>query len=469
MAMTKEQRDALPASEFAFPRTRQCPLNDERHTRLAWDMVDRTQGVSDGERADARRHILRRAHDLGIDTSTWSTLKAALELEAMSLAVPKTDGHANKMPFRGVLTRIDQPSDAAPHGSGGRRVLLSRAAAEQALPGLLGMGVDCTADLGAHDAQNKIGIITDASINGDAIDIEGFVWASDFPDTAARIRASKDELGFSYEMKNVLVADPGADILVIESCTFTGAAILKKDDAAYHSTSLAASRDRATGDLDMTKEELAAIFGPALQEALVPIKAELDNLKAEGAKTTAALEASKEVQGKVRPHADALRACSAAMQAAGIGGHPTAGHVVRLNKMADHMEAAAAMGQIPHVYRDHDFLVDAGADTSGRQTAENEVPAWAKTLQEGLAAMGTKVEDLKGKAFSAAAQPERKTLSPDLTRLLAKNGISAAGEEAPKVTVAQFDGFLDAAGVDRQTALTMKLKAREAGVLVDVA
>ena len=55
-------------------------------------------------------------------------------LHAMSLNVPETPGHPNKLPFKGILTRIDEPSDAAPDGSNGKRVLLTRAAAEAPSP-----------------------------------------------------------------------------------------------------------------------------------------------------------------------------------------------------------------------------------------------------------------------------------------------------------------------------------------------
>lgn len=462
MALTKAERDALPADDFAVPGKRALPIHDERHVRLAHDMLERTKGLSDAEVAEARKRIGARAHELGLDTSDWSKLKAALEFEAMSLSVPAVEDHPNRMPFSGVLTRIDQASDAAPHGSGGRRVILSHEAAEAALPTLLGMGVDYRPDLAGHNAQNKIGIITDATIDGDAIHIKGLIYAADFPDAAARIRAAKDILGFSYEMKNVVVADPGADTLEIESCCFTGAAILKKADAAYHTTSLAASTDRADGDLEMTKEELQAILGPALATALEPINAKITEIEAGQAKITTDLNASKEVQAKVKPHADALRACAASMSAAGIGGHPTGGHVVRLNKMADQMEAAAALGQTPHIYRDHDFLVDAAKDDG--KVEGLDAAAIKAAVEAAVAPLGTIVKDLQTKSFNAAAEPERKTLSPDIVRLLHKNGLDAS-KDGLKVGMEQFDAFLDKSGVDRQQAIALKLSARESGIL----
>src|SRR6059058_4947843 len=82
----------------------------------------------------------------------------------MSIVLPKLARHPNRLPFRGVLTLLDVPSDRAPAGARGHRVLLTRAAADAALPSLLGMALDYTPTLDGHDARRKIGIITSADI-----------------------------------------------------------------------------------------------------------------------------------------------------------------------------------------------------------------------------------------------------------------------------------------------------------------
>ncbi len=69
--LTTRRRDELPADLFAVPRTRQLPLENADHVRTAWDMVDRTEGLTEAERAEARRRILARAHALGLDTRGW--------------------------------------------------------------------------------------------------------------------------------------------------------------------------------------------------------------------------------------------------------------------------------------------------------------------------------------------------------------------------------------------------------------
>jgi len=64
----------------------------------------------------------------------------------MAVEFPAVVGHPNRVPFSGVLTLVDVASDKAPSGARGHRVVLTRSAAEAALPSLLGMAVDFKAD-----------------------------------------------------------------------------------------------------------------------------------------------------------------------------------------------------------------------------------------------------------------------------------------------------------------------------------
>ena len=70
-ALSDAERDQLPDNDFAVPAKRKLRIDDTKHVKLAWDMVDRTQGLTPAERRTARRRILARAAKLGIDTSGW--------------------------------------------------------------------------------------------------------------------------------------------------------------------------------------------------------------------------------------------------------------------------------------------------------------------------------------------------------------------------------------------------------------
>src|SRR5437899_5782972 len=107
--------------------------------------------------------------------------------------------HPNRLPFRGVLTILDVPSDRPPAGARGHRVVLTRAAAEAALPSLIGMAVDFTAGFDGHDARRKVGIITSAEIRSVKIEVQGYIFARDFPEVVRELQTASD-LGIQYEV-----------------------------------------------------------------------------------------------------------------------------------------------------------------------------------------------------------------------------------------------------------------------------
>ncbi len=195
-----------------------------------------------------------------------------LSLESMAIEMPAVFGHPNRVAFRGVLTVVDVPSDRAPAGARGHRVMLKKTAAEAAIPSLLGMALDYSPRFDAHDARRKIGVITRAEIAGGEIAVAGFLYGRDFPEIVAEIgrpgrldtrcadksvrttqanagsivdgtRANgggapgaRAVLGMSYEIADAVVEDTKATIWVLTRVTFTGAAVLRRDKAAYSST-----------------------------------------------------------------------------------------------------------------------------------------------------------------------------------------------------------------------------------------
>jgi hypothetical protein len=166
---------------------------------------------------------------------------AAMELRAMAVEFPVVHGHPNRLPFEGVLTLVDVASDKAPNGARGHRVVLTRGAAEAALPSLLGMAVDYKAGWDGHDARQKCGIITSAEIEGNRLSVAGYLFARDFPEMEEKIHAS-GPMGMSYELADAHVADMRSSVWTLTRATFTGAAILLKDKAAYRNTSFRVRR-----------------------------------------------------------------------------------------------------------------------------------------------------------------------------------------------------------------------------------
>jgi len=173
-----------------------------------------------------------------------------MRLEAMAVTLPEVAGHPNRVPFEGVLTLVDEPSNRPPAGARGHRVILTRAAAMAALPSLLGMAVDYTPQWDGHDARRKCGIITEAEVEGNLLKVSGVLYAKDFPEVRQQMeRSLPGTMGMSYELADAHVEDMHAAIWKLTRATFTGAAILLREKAAYRDTSfsLTAKRCRTTG------------------------------------------------------------------------------------------------------------------------------------------------------------------------------------------------------------------------------
>jgi hypothetical protein len=169
----------------------------------------------------------------------------------MAVEFPRVENHPNRLPFEGCLTLVDSSSDKAPSGARGHRVVLTREAAEKALPSLLGMAVDYKAGWDGHDARQKCGIITAAHLDGHRLMVEGYLFAKDYPEfskadfgkrSANGSVSARGEMGMSYELADAHVADMRASVWTLTRATFTGAAILLREKAAYRSTSFRIGR-----------------------------------------------------------------------------------------------------------------------------------------------------------------------------------------------------------------------------------
>ncbi len=167
--------------------------------------------------------------------------RGELAMHAMAVEFPQVHGHPNRLPFEGVLTLVDVASDKAPSGARGHRVVLTRAAAEAALPSLLGMAVDYKSGWDGHDARQKCGIITSAELEGGHLTVAGFLFCRDYPEIEKRL-GIEGAMGMSYELAEAHVADLHAQVWTLTRATFTGAAILLREKAAYRGTSFRLGR-----------------------------------------------------------------------------------------------------------------------------------------------------------------------------------------------------------------------------------
>ena len=75
--LDQEQRDAMPAREFAFPKQRKAPLEDASHVRNAIARFNQVEGVTDAERDEAWKRIraAARRFDVDLGEGDWRELK----------------------------------------------------------------------------------------------------------------------------------------------------------------------------------------------------------------------------------------------------------------------------------------------------------------------------------------------------------------------------------------------------------
>lgn len=223
------------------------------------------------------------------------SLKISMQAGSVSLGELE---HPNKMPFEGILTWFNAPSDKPVGGAGGKRVVIPSEYGTKGLASLRGMAVNFDSLwMDKHVSTNKIGIIEDAWV-GEAneegaipVNIRGFVYAHDFPEEAKQIKEEQASLGFSYETIDTAVVDgvfKGEHVLLAcADLVFSGAAILLKDKAAYTNTSLAAQAE----ELD---EEEAGLEIEKIIEAVVSAMESKFELKAKADTNSEEVEETKE-------------------------------------------------------------------------------------------------------------------------------------------------------------------------------
>jgi hypothetical protein len=74
--LKQKQQDDLDKSDFAFPEQRKEPLTDAEHIRNAIARFDQVEGVTNKDRDEAWKRIVRaaRKYDIELDEKDWREL-----------------------------------------------------------------------------------------------------------------------------------------------------------------------------------------------------------------------------------------------------------------------------------------------------------------------------------------------------------------------------------------------------------
>lgn len=175
---------------------------------------------------------------------------AIQSLQCGVMSLEQSSEHPNAMKFTGVLTRVDEASDKAPHGANGHKIRIPKEVAQRRIKTLIGMGLNYRDDMADHAPRRKVGVITKAWLGGaDGKDVvvKGLIWKHDFPEAKRDLK--RPGLGMSMELSDVQVDDQDAAIWDLKDLCFIGGTILWKRAAAYHQThAIAAKADTHRGD-----------------------------------------------------------------------------------------------------------------------------------------------------------------------------------------------------------------------------
>lgn len=241
--------------------------------------------------------------------------------------------------------------------------------------------------------------------------VEGYLFARDFPEIVRELRANGGRLGMSYEVADARIEDPRAPVWRLTEVTFTGAAMLRRDKAAYRNTwielqtsdpSACASGQakngrqtsaQPTGHLPLTTGH--CLSGDTMTEELT------QQMITNSERLAAAAEALNQALGRLDAQQETL--CE---------------KVDRIIATIDENEANAR-----------------------------------KELEARLAELERANTELKAQAKPAGDPVARKTLPPLMTALLAKNGVETTGP----MDLETLDKTLAALSVEQRIAVKAQM------------
>jgi hypothetical protein len=316
------------------------------------------------------------------------------------------------------------------------------------------MGLDFTAAFDGHDARRKVGIVTSAEIvpvetrlaaspnskletGNSKLLVTGFLFARDFPDVVREIRLGANSLGMSYEITGARVRDLRDRIWTLDEVTFTGAAVLRRDKAAYQNTSI-----ELTNDVLACHSEQASFAkrgtwasGAKRGKASRNPRASLATLSTDHRPLTTHPQEKKmtpELTQQFLETSSRLAAAAESLEQA----------VARLDSDRDSLSTK--------VERIIAAVEDRGPSSSSHSDASR-----ITTLESRIAELERANSDLKAQASRSA----RKTLPPLVTALLAKHGMEAS----ERVDLATLDKTLAPLSVEQRMAV--KAQMARAGII----
>jgi outer membrane murein-binding lipoprotein Lpp len=403
---------------------------------------------------------LEQACDLGNKTAcrVLIKLRAAATKHfgiASDVIFSKADAHPNKMPFTGTLVLLGVPSTKPPHGAQGHRIQLSKEVTKRRLDDLISMGLNYAPSLDEHAPRRKVGVITGAWIEGNAVKVKGIIYKKDFPEAIRDLKTSG--LGMSMELADVYVSDKDADVWQLDDFRFTGATVLFKKAAAYYQTALAAQRgrdsDQQGGKMKKqgAKKKVAATKGSEVMAAII----------ASAVKTGVAAAVQPLIENGQKTNKRLARMIASQEQMA-----------AKLDESLldmddeDALEVAAAADEDDDVDADDEDDVDASADDDADEDEDDDedtstVRAAKKTKDDSADDDEDGYDDDEDDVEATEADPDMTDLNDDDVADKTKKTKSTGkvGKKVPKAPLSAGGDRLSAAAIKANRKLRFDLKA----------
>ena len=244
-----------------------CAKSEDSSELSASELVDSTS-----ELVDVELHF-------GLEEPL--VLEGAIEVDGESLeTLEASNPNPNTTPLKGVLFRIDEPSESAPSKGSAYPLFIPRDVAEKAMEfvnAAKGLPLDADDSLSKHANEDIIGIMTSAEIEGSDFVVKGHLFPWNQKNKVGAIALNQNDLGMSLNGKasGNIVEMNGVKVFSLSSLEILGANILLKNRATYQKTRLsmgeiAASSvenqpteenmelERAIGELQKTLAEISA-------------------------------------------------------------------------------------------------------------------------------------------------------------------------------------------------------------------
>ena len=249
--------------------------------------------------AEAQEQLIDLSFDWGIDCEN---LIAASSEEDESLVEVEAERRANKIPFTGVLFRMDEPSESAPSKGSEYPLYIPRNIAEpliQAIASSGGLPIDVDDTLSKHSNPNIAGVMTNAEIQGSNFVVHGHLFPWSQKEKVGLILANQKHLGMSMNaLANGAIVDRGGrKVFEIRDLELLGANVLFKDRATYQKTNFEA---QIAASSSTTDTENQAMGNPEFDAQFSAMNALLSQIAATSQRDSARIDELTQVMQTIQ-------------------------------------------------------------------------------------------------------------------------------------------------------------------------